>query len=207
MNPNQQREERDLSKQLQLSLGLRRPSLSAKDLAAEVAGGQGDRVDSNSLGRAWDELASGAFEPSVRCWPGWAGIQLVLDYWRQDYGAWRALNLVENRKARLDWARRFLADGTRLPPIEFPCRVVPAWIEGQTWISLLPAPAFGLGCYPTVIHWLEAPQEGTSKLQGMNETLLLGHPEHQTLWAPADPEVRTALLHQAHLQGAVFEVV
>jgi hypothetical protein len=187
-----------------LSLGLMRPS-PIQVLIGGLSLPNGEPPDWDKLERAWKWLQNGDFEPTAKCWPGWLGVQTILESWRSDYGIWQAQDLARNRLALEAWCLGIL-NGEESSARGWPCSVIPEWIEDQVWVSLLPAPGFGPGAYPALVDF-GAPLSTTGKrLRGNIEVLLLeADPQHPALWAPLNLEVRNSLLHQAHLQRAAFQ--
>lgn len=179
-----------------------------KPLQSEMSTIGGLEIDStawNRLEAAWDGLQAGAFEPRAVCWHGWSGVQNTLDSWRADHGIWRAQQVWGDWKARVAWCRVAL-DGNVPTMPEYPCQTIPEWVEDRVWMSLLPSPGLGLGVYPVLVDFGKPLNLQGRLLRNQQERLVLGlEPEHPILWDPLHPEVRSSLLHQAHLQGAVFQ--
>jgi len=188
----------------QLSLGLESVSCLQSEMSM-IEGVDPHRTPWPMLEMNWALLQTGDYEPHADYWHGWSGVQEILDAWRKDYGIFRAQQVWSSWEAREAWCRAVM-DGNLPETAEFPCRTVPAWIEDQVWMSLLPSPGFGIGVYPALVDFGKPLELKGKLLRSQKERVLLGQePEHPILWDPLFPEVRSALLHQAHLQGAVFQ--
>lgn len=187
-----------------LSLGLA-PVPCLQSQMSWIEGIDPHRTPWDMLEESWAHLQAGDYEPDTEYWQGWSGVQEILDAWRKDYGIFRAQQIWRNWEARVAWCRA-LMDGQLPEMAEFPCRTVPTWIEDQVWMTLLPSPGFGIGIYPALVDFGRPLELKGKLLRSQKERVLLGQePEHPILWDPLNPEARIALLHQAHLQGAVFQ--
>jgi hypothetical protein len=192
-----------------LSRGLKHLGPLQKSLGSTLLpnGTQLTTWDLEKLNGIWLQLQAGDFEPRVGCWLGWLGVQDVLDSWRSDYGIWQAQDLASNAGTLASWCFKILKNKLAQRR-DVPCTVIPNWVEDQVWVSLLPAPGFGMGTYPAVVDFgTPLPTKG-KRLRGSEEVLVLNADlEHPILWAPVEPSARLSLLRQAHLQGAVFQIL
>lgn len=180
-----------------------RPPLQSQ--MSTIGGLKPDITVWNRLEAAWQGLQAGDFELRAVCCHGWSGVQRILDSWRADHGIWQAQQIWADWKAREAWCQALLDGNDPSMPL-FPCQTIPDWVEDRVWMSLLPSPGLGLGIYPALVDFGKPLQLQGKLLRGPQERLVLGlEPEHPILWDPLNPWIRSALLHQAHLQRAVFQ--